>query len=132
MASAKLYVSANVVDRLTRPISNGGNNENADESNMTKTFDNSDRQVMDVATFMSGGATTGVGSSSFATPGGSGGGTGPTGTTAAPLSEVEQAERKKQFEQFIFRQQQILAKKAQKRAEVYMWFQSSLVRQLII
>lgn len=126
MSSAKLYVSTNVVDRLTRPI----NIVPPSPDEMNKHFDNSfgDRPVMDVASFM--GSLAGGGSRSN-TPGG-------TVTTsrsrpnsaprerrtsdqqskAEPLTEEERMQRQQNFKAFLGRQAQLTLRREKKTEHV--------------
>lgn len=94
MTSAQLYCSADVVERLTRPIVSG-----PPDDSMTA-FDaayGSDRPAMDVASFM--GALDGKNKSRPSSAP-------PRAGQTIELSEEESKARKEQFEQFMTRQNQ--------------------------
>lgn len=102
MSSAKLYVSTDVVERLTRPVSAGAQRASDDSS---KHFDNNERQVLDVASFMGT-------QLSYNTPGGR------KRPSSAPkersksaerrsLSPDERESRNQNFKEFLGRQAQM-------------------------
>lgn len=142
MSSAKLYVSTNVVDRLTRPV--GGAPPTQDDSAL-RTFDGppgDESRVMDMATFMggllggggndgtAGGSNSGnisvasSGAAGYMTPGARPSSArlarrASTGTKQRPHGlegglELSQEERQLKFEQFLERQRQVTKRKEDK------------------
>lgn len=112
MSSAKLYVSTDVVERLSRP-GNATTNSSLQAAHVDDThvqyFDNStvgDRPVMDMASFMGSiqpsRQSTGGGGGPFDTPG--------KGNQSAPNTEAK-AKRDAKFEMFLARQQANLKKR---------------------
>lgn len=123
MSSAKLYVSANVVDRLTRPVANSVAALAEGES---PSFDATNRPVMDMASFMGsiGAAnfnTSTTGNNAFQTPGRSQsaprGGAGGSSSSSVGGEESKEA-RAQRFQQFLKRQEKTLQKKEEKVQEV--------------
>lgn len=124
MSSAKLYLSTNVVDRLTRPIGGGGVSEEkgadgagaggGSSGNLNQLFDNElsthDRPVMDMASFM------GNLQQQQQRPHSAGGrpqrsSSAPRGSKTSTMTPEEREERKRQFEMFLSRQQTVLKRK---------------------
>eukprot|EP01038_Epipyxis_sp_PR26KG_P009888 gene9888-13301_t len=93
MSSAKLYTSANVVERLTRPIA-VPNNHGDDESRFE------DKTIMDVSTFMNSSMIISKQNNQPSYE-----------TKENMLSEDELREKKKKLEQFLGRQQQFVKRK---------------------
>ncbi len=123
MSSAKLYVSTNVVDRLTRPIATPGP---AGPDDSLVAFDTSfslggapTRPVIDMASFMGslGGAGEGAHTSdAFNTPGQrprpASAATGARGSANKASSEGNDAKEKAlKFQQFLERQNQVTKRK---------------------
>lgn len=123
MSSAKLYLSTNVVDRLSRPVT--AEPKAADES-MLRTFDSSfaESNVIDAATFIgslhaaaAAGPGTGAGAQSRpTTPGGPAAAA--AQTPAKTLTKEEVRARQEKFHNFCSRQQSMLDKKKKSLQEV--------------
>ena len=141
MSSARFYLESNVVDRLSKPIIPGGSGTDAVDLSM----DHNERPVMDMASFMNslhmssapqfstpsstkqGGpikapnsaassrAGGGVGVTLFGPRGGGVSASTPGGTI---LTAEEKEKRRAQFEQFMGRQEQSLARKERNIKEV--------------
>jgi len=123
MTSAKMYVNTNVIDRLTRPVTAP---QPSDEE--MRTFDASDRPVMDVASFMGSMAPN------FATPGRGNAGAGSRPASAprerTQLSPEAKAHKKQMFQQFLTRQAQTKSKRDSKTREVEQAIQPKFTPQL--
>ncbi len=120
MSSAKLYVSTNVVDRLSKPISTVDSEAAAADESLMRAFDSQEappggRPVMDMASFMGslGGA---AGGAAYSTPSHSRPGrpsTGPgsraklTNGGGGEEQEGDAKDKALRFEQFLERQKQI-------------------------
>jgi hypothetical protein len=122
MSSAKLYVSTNVVDRLTRPLSGGGDN-GSDESPETAPM------VMDMASFMgnlSSFSNQQQAGTAFQTPNHHRPSTAPGSRSGIPVpirgglqqqapapadGEPDSKEKQLRFEQFLERQKQVTKRK---------------------
>jgi len=113
MNSAKLYVSANVVERLTRPNPNHNNSNHKGDESM-RAFDTSfvvgdtangsrGNAVMDVASFLSNLTQTPANNN--------GRESNEQKENGGGVSEDEILERQKKFETFLHRQQQIVKRK---------------------
>lgn len=129
MSSAKLYVSTNVVDRLTKPISTVEKSQMEDAS-LQKTFDdsfdhNNNGQVIDAATYIGSLQSN----NSFATPGGGAGGrsaalksaskgTQPhrmsTDNSSMQPTQEDSQQQATNFNDFLERQKLILKKREEK------------------
>lgn len=115
MDSAALYVSTDVVQRLTRPFGSDNQQGNADDLN--KTFD-VERPVMDMASFMGnlgGGATpranfAGTTPKSHSRPSSAPAQRG--GTARIQLTQEEKEEKKRNYDAFIHRQKQTELRRA--------------------
>ena len=113
MDSAALYVSTNVVDRLTRPFGGSSNqHQNGGEiaEELSRNFD-SDRPVMDMAAFMGnlGGMSHTLGANSTATPRARPNSAPRERAVSRPkvqLTEKEIEERHRNFEAFMHRNAQ--------------------------
>ena len=138
MSSAKLYLSSNVVDRLTRPIAaddaegdgtaaaghggvSRGGSVDGSAAGAEQMFDSSyDRPVMDMASFMGSLDRKG----SFSTPGGVGAGAKPRAASArrgaAPMTAEEKQHRQEQFQAFLSRQNYVVKKKQEQIKQVYL------------
>jgi hypothetical protein len=120
MSSAKLYVSTNVVDRLTRPLSAGGDG-GSDESSDAPPI------VMDMASFMGnlmGGGSSGQQTGAFQTPNHRRPNTAPGSRSSIPVpirgglqqqapvdGEADSKDKQLKFEQFLERQKQVTKRK---------------------
>lgn len=113
MDSAALYVCTDVVERLTRPF--GSDNQRHGDDDINKNFD-SDRPIMDMASFMGTIGTTNTHRANFA-------GTTPKARpSSAPhqrgvkqqpqLTQEEKEEKKRNYEAFLHRQNQTELRKA--------------------
>lgn len=108
MSSAKLYVSANVVDRLTRPVANSAA---AMVEGDSPSFDATNRPVMDMASFMGSiGATFQTPARSQSAPRG--------GSSSSVGGEESKEARAQRFQQFLKRQEKTLQRKDSKVQEV--------------
>jgi hypothetical protein len=120
MDSAALYVSTNVVERLTRPF--GSSNQHSSGKNtsddMNRNFD-SERPVMDMAAFMGslGGVSSGpsaVATSSSATPRARPSSAPRERSSSRPkahITDEEKDERRQSFEAFLHRNTQTEVRK---------------------
>lgn len=135
MLSAKLYVSANVVDRLTRPILTDKDSTVAASSmddSMLRTFDNSfdqnmmtpgGAQVIDAATFLQNVGSSNRSVDGSQTPGGLRRSASFTSTTRKSAEQLQQEEiakqqkkeqnarRAQEFNRFLERQNVVLKKR---------------------
>jgi hypothetical protein len=117
MSSAQLYVSTDVVERLTRPVGAAAaraDSSTAGEDSMIQYFDpqsaTNERPIMDMASFMgalSGQAPGTSSKSGFSTPGKPAGGAAKNGATTEG-----KAKRDAKFELFLARQQANLKKRS--------------------
>ena len=120
MSSAQLYVSTDVVERLTRPIYNNNttsSGSNSNDNSIIQYYDNnntttSDRPIMDMESFMgslnNNGNNNNNNQKSFSTPGKP-----KNNTTKTGISSDTKMKRNAKFESFLARQQAILKKKAE-------------------
>lgn len=121
MSSAKLYLQANVVDRLSRPVTSidGASTSRAQDDSMLRTFDNSfvageQGNVVDAATFLGALQVNAASSTRPVSPH-------PTASAAAnntqasaskpPMSKEEIKQRQEKFAHFYARQQMLLERK---------------------
>lgn len=123
MSSAQIYLSTDVVDRLTRPIGAAAANNSTAGDETTQYFDpqsaTNERPILDMASFMgalnsTAGPSTGKTDGSFNTPG-------KPGAAKAGASSETKAKRDAKFEMFLARQQANLKKRSDQQ-KLVSWF----------
>jgi hypothetical protein len=126
MSSAKLYISSDVVDRLTRPIASSGSVE--DSSHQQQRFDSTSPSgrssrpgVMNIQSFL--GSLQGSAAKTSAPLSSSSG----SGAQHSPqMSSDEKLKRQLKFESFLNRQKAIMKRKEEQIQQVQYVLQCSL------